>query len=93
MTLSDYQIANDGPLKFTYEEQKFEIGAIQLKGQDTSLAVTGGVDVAERTIDMTASGDASLAILQLIFPTLSTRGQATLSASIRRPARQVQRQR
>src|SRR5262249_52877257 len=78
LTLYDYQITNDGPLKFSYEDQKFEATQFKLKGTDTNLAVTGGVNVADRTMDMSANGEASLAILQLIFPALNTRGQATL---------------
>jgi hypothetical protein len=82
LTLSDYDLTNDGPVQLQLENGVARIAALKLKGNDTNLAVTGRVDTQARTFDVSASGDASLSILQFKLKTLLASGAATLDASL-----------
>lgn len=82
LTLSDYQLTNDGPIQLQLENGVARIAALKLKGNDTNLAVTGRIDTQARTFDVSASGDASLSILQFKLKTLLASGAATLDASL-----------
>ncbi len=82
LTLSDYDLANDGPISFAFKNNVFSIGQFKLKGGETSLEVTGGADFGRKTWNLSASGDASLSILQLVLPGVSASGAAALRASL-----------
>ena len=83
LTLFDYQLTNDGPIRLGFDKNTFSIGQLNLKGQDTKLQVTGGANLTTELLDLDASGDASLAILQLFFPSINASGAATLAANLR----------
>ena len=85
LTLFDYSLTNDGDIRLTYEDNTFKAGRLRLKGEGTSLGVAGEVDMGRRTVDLSASGDASLAVLQLTFPGMTASGGATLNAAYRGP--------
>ena len=61
-----------------------KIGALKLRGADTNLELTGSADTNARTLDLQASGSASLSILTLLrdFQTVATSGAAKLTASL-----------
>ncbi|MFI5177439.1 MAG: translocation/assembly module TamB domain-containing protein, partial [Vicinamibacterales bacterium] len=79
LTLFDYELRNDGPISVTYQNDAVSIGRFQLTGEGTKLALTGGLSVADSTINVQADGDASLAILQ--GPNIHGDGHAALHAS------------
>jgi hypothetical protein len=81
VTLFDYTLKNDGPVHFTLEDAAMKIGRFRLVGEGTSLTASGSASLADRTVDLHADGDASLAILRG-FPDLITGGQATLRADV-----------
>lgn len=83
LTLFDYELKNEGPLRLNYADRKFTLTELRLLGSDTRLALTGGGDVARREWGLAASGDASLAILKLFFPQNEASGAATLDATLR----------
>ena len=85
LTLFDYSLTNDGDIRLTYEDNTFKAGRLRLKGEGTSLGVAGEVDMGRRIVDLSASGDASLAVLQLTFPGMTASGGATLNAAYRGP--------
>ncbi|MEN3339808.1 MAG: translocation and assembly module TamB [Acidobacteriota bacterium] len=59
-----------------------DIGRLRLYGEGTELAVEGNVNLHASTIDVQASGDANLGILQGFFRDIRSSGGATLKAQI-----------
>jgi translocation and assembly module TamB len=57
------------------------VGSLGFIGDGTKLAVTGQIGVSASTIDLSATGQASLAILQAFYPNLVSRGDTTLKLS------------
>lgn len=82
LTLYDYDLTNDGPIQLTFDQGALKIGSFRLQGADTSLALTGGASPKARTFDLAATGNASLAILQLFYKSVAASGAATLNASL-----------
>lgn len=94
LTLFDYELKNDGPLRMTFRENVFRLGTcgpresppacepIRFKGVDTSLEIGGAADVTSRVMNLHASGQASLAVLQAFYPSLSASGGAELGATL-----------
>jgi TamB, inner membrane protein subunit of TAM complex len=85
LTLFDYELHNDGPVRLTFEDDVFRIGRLRLSGDQTDLELGGEVDAGRSAVDVQASGQANLAILQLFFGDLSASGAATLRGSITGP--------
>ena len=83
LSLFDYELKNDGPISFTFQDDTVTIGRFQLMGQDTNLRLSGGASIRDSTIALQAIGGANLAILQ--NPTMRGSGRATLNASVAGP--------
>ncbi|MEO7191246.1 MAG: translocation/assembly module TamB domain-containing protein [Vicinamibacterales bacterium] len=84
LTLFDYELKNDGPLRLVFDGGRLQIASFKLKGGDTNLSLSGGLDTIARTVNLTAAGDASLSMLQLLrnFQGLIASGAARLNASV-----------
>lgn len=82
LTLFDYHIENDGVIDLALNRHVAEIGRLRLRGEGTNLDVTGSMNLHESTIDVNATGDANLGILQGFFRNLRSSGSATLAAGI-----------
>ena len=82
LTLYDYNLRNDGPIRMKFSDGKLDIDSLALLGSNTKLQLTGGADVRARTFDLSAAGDASLSILQLFFAGVTSSGAATLNANL-----------
>jgi hypothetical protein len=83
MKMFDYAIRNGGPIRLTLDRNQARVGQFQLLGEDTRLAVNGGIDLGKRTIGLQASGEANLGILQGFFPgSVRGSGRATLTAAL-----------
>lgn len=92
LTLFDYELRNDGPVRLRLDDGVVRIAApdgsparpaaLTLKGHDTNLTLTGGADTRARTVDLRATGDASLSILQFKLKTLTASGSARLDAAL-----------
>jgi hypothetical protein len=76
LTLFDYELHNDSPIVLSYDQDSVKIGRLELVGQGTRLALTGGLSVAKQTVDIGATGTASLEILKG-YRDLTGAGQAT----------------
>jgi hypothetical protein len=85
LKLFDYRVSNDGPIELTLDQNSLAIGRFRLAGEGTELQLTGSLDVKAQTIDLEATGDANLGILQAFFRDLRSRGTATLKAQMTGP--------
>ena len=59
-----------------------EIGRFRLAGEGTQLQLDGRLGAKDQTIDVQATGDANLGILQGFFRDLRSRGTATIKAQM-----------
>lgn len=82
LTLFDYHLENDGVIEVALNRHVAEIGHLKLRGDGTQLGVTGSVSLHDNTIDVNATGDANLGILQGFFRNLRSSGVATLTAGV-----------
>jgi hypothetical protein len=82
VTLYDYDLRNDGPLRMRFADGRLAITTFDLEGSNTNLQLTGGADVRARTLNLSAAGDASLSILQLFFEGITSAGAARLNATL-----------
>jgi hypothetical protein len=84
LQLFDYDLQNDGPIHLIYSDDVLSIDTLNLKGTDTKLMIAGSVSRAARSLDLKATGDANLAILQAFkgFGELRLGGGAILSAEL-----------
>ena len=60
-----------------------------LVGEDTSLQLSGDINLRDQRIDVNAVGDANLGILQGFFPDIRSSGRARLSAQVQGPMRDL----
>jgi len=82
VSLFDYEISNDGPIRLAFENNRLTAQQLKLTGKDTRLEVTGSVGVKEDRVSVAVSGDANLGILQGFFRDVRSSGQAVLSGAI-----------
>ncbi|MBA3638519.1 MAG: translocation/assembly module TamB domain-containing protein [Acidobacteria bacterium] len=82
LTLFDYKLTNDGVIEVDLNRHIAEIGQLRLRGDGTQLGVTGSISLHDNTIDVNATGDANLGILQGFFRNLRSSGVATLTAGV-----------
>jgi hypothetical protein len=84
LTLFDYELHNESPIVLSFDQNAVKIGRLELVGQGTRLALTGGLSVSDQTVDIGATGTASLEILKG-YRDLTGAGQATLGAQVKGP--------
>ncbi len=82
LKLFDYRVRNDGPIELTLDQNVLEIGRFRLAGEGTQLQLDGRLGLKDQTIDVQATGDANLGILQGFFRDLRSRGTADLKAQL-----------
>ncbi|MEO6214237.1 MAG: translocation/assembly module TamB domain-containing protein [Vicinamibacterales bacterium] len=82
LKLFDYQLRNKGPIELSLDRHVAEIGQLRLQGEGTELEVTGSVSLHDSTINVTASGDANLGILQGFYRDIRSSGVASLRADV-----------
>lgn len=85
LTLYDYDLRNDGPIRMKMADGRVSIDALELQGRDTNLEMGGGIDLRGRQFDVAAVGDASMSILQLFFEGMTSTGAARLNAKLSGP--------
>lgn len=85
LTLLQFSLHNDGPIRLSLRENRVGIDRLQLTGTDTSLGLSGGIDLSTSTANVDMTGDASLAILPLFFPDVRGSGTAALRATVEGP--------
>ena len=82
LSLFDYRVRNEGPIRVAVEQRVVRVERMQLTGEGTQLDLTGTIDLDTERIAMRATGDANLGILQGFFPDLRSSGNADLVADI-----------
>ena len=82
LKLFDYQLRNKGPIEISLDRHVAEIGQFKLEGEGTELDVSGNVSLHDSTINVTASGDANLGILQGFYRDIRSSGVASLRADV-----------
>jgi translocation and assembly module TamB len=82
VSLFDYQLLNDGPLRLTFDHNTLSAQQVKLAGKDTRLDVSGGVALKENRIAVKVSGDVNLGILQGFFRDVRSSGRAALRGEI-----------
>jgi translocation-and-assembly-module (TAM) inner membrane subunit TamB-like protein len=92
LTLFDYRITNIDPrtgkpvvMELALDNHVARIDQARLFGEGTELQLGGSVSLHDSTIDVQASGDANLGILQGFFRNLRSSGTAVLKASVNGP--------
>ena len=90
LTLFDYQLRNDGVIEVDLDRQVVDIGQLKLRGEGTELQLDGSMDLGAKTIDVRATGDANLGILQGFFRDLRASGSAALAAGVSGPLQKPQ---
>ena len=82
LSLFDYRVRNEGPIRIAVEQRVVRVERMQLTGEETQLDLTGTIDLDTERIAMRATGSANLGILQGFFPDLRSSGSAELHANI-----------
>ena len=82
VSLFDYQISNDGPIRLAFESSTITAQQLKLAGKDTRLEVAGSVGLKDERIAVDVSGDANLGILQGFFRDVRSSGGAVLRGAI-----------
>lgn len=85
MTLFDYAIRNARPIRIALDQHVVKVRDLQLIGDDTQLTVGGSISLHDEKIELHASGDANLGILQGFFRDVRGSGRAQLAAAIDGP--------
>jgi len=87
MRLFDYALRNDGPIHMTLDRRTVEIHSLQLAGENTQLRVLGKIGLRDDRIQLQATGNADLGILQGFFRDVHGSGRAELRAAMDGPLR------
>jgi hypothetical protein len=90
--LLDYAVKNRGPLRVAIDKRVVRLGSdgapLRLEGDGTELEGSGTIDLEHERIQVQASGDANLGILQGFYPgSIRASGRAELKAAIDGPLR------
>jgi translocation and assembly module TamB len=78
--VQNIKLRNEGPLRFAVSNQLATVQQMHVVGTDTDITGTGKVELAgARRVDLHANGHVNLAILQSLYPGLSSSGQTTFT--------------
>jgi len=87
LRLFDYRVRNARPIRLDLNQHSLQVRDMRLIGDETQLDIAGEVDLHDEEIDLRATGDAGLAILQGFVPNIRSSGSASLEAMFRGPMR------
>ncbi len=87
MRLFDYRVRNAMPIRLDLNRHTLQVREMRLIGDETQLDITGEVNLHDERIDLRATGDAGLAILQGFVPNIRSSGRASLEATFAGPMR------
>jgi hypothetical protein len=82
LRLFDYKLHNEGPIRLALDRDTVKVQQLQLVGEDTQLTLAGSVGLQDQQLDLKASGDANLGILQGFFRNVRGSGRAELTAEL-----------
>jgi hypothetical protein len=87
LRLFDYRLRTAAPIRLDLNRHTLQVREMQLLGDETQLDIAGEVNLHDERIDLQATGDAGLAILQGFVPNIRSSGRASLEASFEGPMR------
>lgn len=82
LSLFDYKLHNDGPLRLTMQDQIARVNQFKLVGDGTTIDLLGEVGLKTERLRIRATGDANLSILQGFMRDIRSSGAATLQAEL-----------
>jgi autotransporter translocation and assembly factor TamB len=85
MRLFDYALRNARPLRLALDRHSIRVADMRIVGQDTQIDIAGVANLHDRMINMRASGDANLAVLQGFISDLRSSGTASLAGTLEGP--------
>lgn len=77
------QLANDGPLRFTYSAQQVRIDQAHFRGTETDFTITGFASfAANRRLDLDVNGQINLQLISGLVPDLNAAGSAAVNLAV-----------
>ena len=81
--LQNVKLANDGPIRFRVADQVFQLEETHFVGDNTQLAAGGIIHLTgSRDLDVHASGQINLGLLQTLYPDFITSGTVNVQTRI-----------
>jgi translocation and assembly module TamB len=87
LRLYDYRLRNASPIRLALDRHSMRVTEMRLVGEDTALDIAGTIDLHNERIDLRATGDAGLGLLQGFVPNIRSSGRASLEATFEGPMR------
>jgi len=89
LSRGDFQTQNDGPIVLDYDRGKLTVEALQLKGPNTNLSVSGWA--SPKSLNMRLMGGLDLRLIESVLPRVDRAGgrlevSASASGSLRSPS-------
>ncbi len=82
LTLFDFELDNDGPVRLALADNVVRVGRMRLRGEGTNLELAGAVTLADEQLALRVDGNASLGILEGLLDDVRSRGSMRLAADI-----------
>jgi len=76
-------LRNEGAIELTASQSLIHVQKASLVGNSTRIGLSGSIALSPLAADLTVNGDANLALLHELDPTISSEGKITLDAAIR----------
>ena len=82
LTVFDFELDNDGPVRLSLADNVVHVDRMRLRGEETNLELAGEVGLADERLALRAEGNAGLGILEGLIPDVRSRGSMRLAATI-----------
>ena len=82
LTVFDFDLDNDGPVRLSLADNVVHVDRMRLRGEETNLELAGEVRLADGRLALRAEGNAGLGILEGLIPDVRSRGSMRLAAAI-----------
>ena len=82
LTLFDYAVGNDGPVRLSVADRVLQLEQFRLAGEGTRLDLTGQVDLDDERFAVGVEGDVNLEVLGGFFPDVRSSGETRVRAQI-----------
>ena len=82
LTLFDYPVRNDGPIRLSLAQRALRAERFRLAGEGTRLDLTGEVDLADERMALGVEGDVNLEALEGIVPDVRSSGETRVEAQV-----------
>ena len=82
LTLFDYPVVNDGPIRLSLADRVLQVEQFRLAGEGTGLDLTGQVDLDDERVAVGVEGNVNLEVLGAFVPDLRSSGETRVRAQI-----------